>query len=130
MPGGGSSGPAGEPNWHALRDAARRSVANGIDETGWNVDARLRWHWVAVSKQVTFGDILPARGFPQGASILRADYEGWLTHDGWRTYLQISKRRPSDCVQHLFRRCEDLLKVAYPAAAAFSSKCKPYCGKT
>jgi len=66
LPGGGSSGPAGEPNWHALRDAARRSVANGIDETGWNVDARLRWHWVAVSKQVTFRRHFACPRLPSG----------------------------------------------------------------
>jgi transposase-like protein len=48
----------GEPTWHALRDAARRSMVNGIDETGWNVAAQLRWLWVAVSEQVTFCDIL------------------------------------------------------------------------
>ena len=75
----------GEATWHALRDAARRSMVNGIDETGWNVDAQLRWLWVAVS-EVTFCDILPGRGFSQAASILGADYDGWLTHDGWRTY--------------------------------------------
>jgi transposase len=76
----------GETTWHALRDAARRSMVNGIDETGWNVAAQLRWLWVAVSEQVTFCDILPGRGFPQAASILGAEYEGWLTHDGWKFF--------------------------------------------
>jgi transposase len=112
----------GEPTWHALRDAARRSMVNGIDETGWNVDAQLRWLWVAVSEQVTFCDILPGRGFPQAASILGADYEGWLTHDGWRTYYKFLRAGHQSCVQHLLRRCEDLLKVASPAAARFPLK--------
>src|SRR6266705_3823363 len=62
----------GEATWHALRDAARRSLVNGIDETGWNVAAQLRWLWVAVSEQVTFCDILPGRGFEEAASILGA----------------------------------------------------------
>src|SRR5207248_10164264 len=31
----------GEATWHALRDAARRSMVNGMDETGWNVAAQL-----------------------------------------------------------------------------------------
>jgi transposase len=53
-----------EITWHALRDAARRSMLNGMDETGWNVAARLRWLWVAVSEQVTLCDILPGRGSP------------------------------------------------------------------
>ncbi len=60
----------GEATWHALRDAARRSMVNAIDETGWNVEAQLRWLWVVVSEQVTFCDILPGRGFEQAAALL------------------------------------------------------------
>ena len=112
----------GEATWHALRDAARRSMVNGIDETGWNVAAQLRWLWVAVSEQVTFCDILPGRGFPQAASILGADYDGWLTHDGWKTYYNFLRAGHQSCLQHLLRRCEDLMKVASPAAARFSLK--------
>src|SRR5258708_5121564 len=85
----------GEATWHALRDAARRSMVNGLDETGWNVAAQLRWLWVAVSEQVTFCDILPGRGFPQAASLLGADYAGWLTHDGWRVYYKFFRARHS-----------------------------------
>ena len=109
----------GEPTWHALRDAARRSMVNGIDETGGNVAAQLCWLWVAVSEQVTFCDILPGRGFPQAASILGADYEGWLTHDGWKVYYQFLRASHQSCLRHLLRRCEDLLQVASAAAARF-----------
>ena len=109
----------GEGTWHALRDAARRSMVNGIDETGWNVAAQLRWLWVAVSPEVTFCDILPGRGFPQAASILGADYEGWLTHDGWKVYYKFLRAGHQSCLRHLLRRCEDLIQIASPAAARF-----------
>jgi transposase len=109
----------GEVTWHALRDAARRSMVNGIDETGWNVDAQLRWLWVAVSEQVTFCDILSGRGFPQAASILGADYHGWLTHDGWKVYYKFLQAGHQSCLRHLLRRCEDMIKIASPAAARF-----------
>jgi len=109
----------GEPTWHALRDAAQRSMVNGIDETGWNVAAQLRWLWVAVSEQVTFCDILPGRGFPQAASILGADYEGWLTHDGWKSYYKFLRAGHQSCLRHLLRRCEELIQIASPAAARF-----------
>jgi transposase len=109
----------GEATWHALRDAARRSMVNGLDETGWNVAAQLRWLWVAVSEQVTFCDILPGRGFPQAASLLGADYAGWLTHDGWRVYYKFLRASHQSCLGHLLRRCEDMLKIASPAAARF-----------
>jgi hypothetical protein len=53
----------GEATWNALREAARRSLVNGIDETGWRVHAQLRRLWAVVSESVTFCDILPGRGF-------------------------------------------------------------------
>jgi transposase len=109
----------GEATWHALRDAARRSRVNGIDETGWNVAAQLRWLWVAVSEQVTFCDILPGRGFPQAASLLGADYDGWLTHDGWKVYYKFLRACHQSCIRHLLRRCEELIQMASPAAARF-----------
>src|ERR1700722_20291177 len=68
--------PRGEATWHALREAARRGMVNAVDETGWNVEAQLRWLWVVVSEQVTFCEILPGRGFEQAAALLGAD--GWV----------------------------------------------------
>src|SRR5665811_1793244 len=58
----------------ALRDAARRSALAHMDETGWKVEAQLRWLWVVVTSQITFCEILPGRGFAQAASMLGADY--------------------------------------------------------
>ena len=114
----------GEATWHALRDAARRSLVNGIDETGWNVATQLRWLWVAVSEQVTFCDILPGRGFAQAASLLGADYDAWLIHDGWRVYYKFLRASHQSCNSHLIRRCEDMAKVASPAAARFPLRVK------
>src|SRR6266404_4449340 len=114
----------GEATWHALRDAARRSMVNGIDETGWNVAAQLRWLWVAVSQQVTFCDILPGRGFPQAAAILGTDYDGWLTHDGWKAYYKFLRAGHQSCISHLLRRCQDMIKIASSAAARFPLQVK------
>jgi transposase len=109
----------GEATWHALRKAAQRSLVNGIDETGWNVAAQLRWLWVAVSEQVTFCDILPGRGFEQAASLLGADYDAWLVHDGWRVYYKFLCASHQSCTSHLLHRCEDMAQVASAAAARF-----------
>jgi transposase len=114
----------GEATWHALRDAARRSLVNAIDETGWNVAAQLRWLWVVVSEQVTVCDILPGRGFAQAAALLGAEYDGWLTHDGWAVYYKFLKASHQSCVSHLIRRCRDLAAVATPAAARFPLRVK------
>lgn len=109
----------GEATWQALRDAARRCLLNGMDETGWNVAAQLLWLWVVVSEQVTFCDILPGRGFEQAASLLGPDYEGTLIHDGWRVYYKFLRAGHQTCIQHLLRRCKNLIEVASPAARRF-----------
>jgi transposase len=119
----------GEPTWHALRDAARHSLVNAIDETGWNVEAQLRWLWVVVSEQVTFCDILPGRSFEQAAELLGANYEGWLTHDGWAVYYKFLRAGHQSCIAHLLRRCRDMAAVASAWAARFPLQVKALLGK-
>ena len=114
----------GDATWHALRDAARRSVVNAIDETSWNVAAQLHWLWVVVSTQVTFCEILPGRGFAQAASLVDPDYDGWLTHDGWAVYYKFLKAGHQSCVAHLIRRCRDMAALATPMAARFPLRVK------
>ena len=114
----------GEGTWHALRDAARRSLVNAIDETGWNVAAQLRWLWVVVNEHVTVCDILPGRGFEQAASLVGADYDGWLTHDGWAPYYKFLKAGHQSCVSHLIRRCREMAAAGTSAAARFPLRVK------
>lgn len=108
-----------EATWHALREAARRSELAHMDETGWKVEAQLRWLWAVVTNQITFCEILPGRGFAQAASILGAEYAGWLIHDGWRVYYRFLKAAHQSCVEHLLRRCREMAEMATPAAARF-----------
>ena len=114
----------GEGTWQALREAARRSLANGIDETGWNVAAQLHWLWVVVNERCTVCDILPGRGFEQAASLIGPDYEGWLTHDGWAPYYKFLKAGHQSCVSHLIRRCREMAEVSAPAVARFPLRVK------
>jgi transposase len=48
-----------------------------------------------------------------------AEYDGWLTHDGWAVYYKFLKAGHQSCVAHLIRRCRDLAAVATPAATRF-----------
>ena len=108
-----------EATWHALREAARRSQLAHMDETGWKVEAQLRWLWAVVTEQITYCEILPGRGFAEAASILGAEYAGWLIHDGLQIYYKFLKAAHQSCVAHLIRRCRDMAEVATPAAARF-----------
>jgi transposase len=113
-----------EATWHALRDAARRSQLAHMDETGWKVEAQLRWLWAAVTEQITYCEILPGRGFAEAASILGAEYAGWLIHDGLQIYYKFLKAAHQSCAAHLIRRCRDLMAVSTPTAARFPSAVK------
>jgi len=113
-----------EATWHALRDAARHSVLAHMDETGWKVEAQLRWLWTVVTEQVTFCEILPGRGFAEAAAILGEGYAGWLIHDGLQLNYQFLKAAHQHCAAHLHRRCRDLVAVATPAAARFPQAVK------
>jgi len=90
-----------------------------MDETGWKVEAQLRWLWAVVTEQVTFCEILPGRGLAEAAAILGAEYAGWLIHDGWAVYYKFLKAAYQSCVAHLIRRCRDLAAVATPYLFTF-----------
>jgi len=107
-----------EATWHALRDAVRSSELAHMDETGWKVDAQLRWLWGVVTQQITYCEILPGRGFAQAASILGAGYAGWLIHDGLSLYYRFLKAAHQSCAWHLIARCKKMV-AAFPSTAGF-----------
>ena len=41
-----------------------------------------------------------------------------MTHDGWRPYYKFLRASHQSCLSHLLRRCQDLIKIASPPAAA------------
>ena len=107
------------PTYDGLVETARHAPVNGMDETGWKVGGRLQWLHVAVSAQVTVYAILPGRGYEQSAAILGAEYDGFLTHDGWAPYYRFQLAFHQSCLAHLLKRCREMAQVASPAALAF-----------
>ncbi len=107
------------PSYQGLVVAARQSLINRVDETGWRVGGRLQWMWVWVSEQATVYGVLAGRGFPEAASVLGADYAGWLLHDGLRCYYGFEKAFHQSCLNHLMRRCREMAQVAGGGAARF-----------
>ncbi len=107
------------PTYEQLRIVVQQADVAWMDETGWRVAAILEWLWGVVTETVTVYDILPGRGFEQASSILRADWEGWLHHDGWKVYYQFLKAFHQSCLNHLLTRCRDLIEKVSPSAARF-----------
>jgi len=60
----------------------------------------------------------------QAASLIGADYPGWLTHDGWAVYYKFLRAGHQSCISHLLRRCRDMAAVSTPAAARFPLQVK------
>jgi transposase len=110
-------GKKAEPTYQALVTGIRQELVIWMDETGWKVDAVLRWMWEAVSRNFTVYAILPGRGFAQASQLIGADYGGGLVHDGWRVYYQYEKALHQSCLSHPIRRCRDLVEIVSAAAA-------------
>src|SRR5437868_15256064 len=100
------------PSYRGLVRAARQSLVNSVDETGWKVGGRLQWLHVAVSAQVTVYAILPGRGYQQFAVILGESYDGFLVHDGWAPYYRFPLAFHQSCVSHLLRRFREMAQMA------------------
>src|SRR6266581_4974232 len=107
------------PSYRGLVQAARQSLVNSVDETGWKVGGRLQWLHVAVSAEVTVYAIRPGRGYEQSREILGADYQGFLVHDGWAPYYRFVLAFHQSCLNHLLRRSKEMAQIASPTAAAF-----------
>jgi hypothetical protein len=52
-----------------------------------------------VTEQITYCEILPGRGFAQAASILGAEYAGWLIHDGLQIFPAADQPPPATTLQ-------------------------------
>ena len=107
-----------QPIYQQLCHTVRRARQVVPDETGWRIGGRSAWLHVLVARRATvyaIGD----RSSAVAMSILGAEYSGVLVHDGWAPYDQFQQARHQQCLQHLRRRCAELLEVAARGAAHF-----------
>lgn len=108
-----------EPTYQALVEEVRRSPSVTPDETGWRVGGQLWWMWAFSTSQVTVYSIQPGRGFEQAATVLGADFAGFLVRDGWVIYRQFVQALHQTCLSHLLRRCREMILVAGKDQAEF-----------
>src|SRR5450432_2626696 len=107
------------PTYEQLTASLRHSPLNGLDDTGWRVGGRLQNLRVIGNELVTVYRIEPHRGFADAAAVLGADYNGFLVHDGARTWYGFLQAFHQTCLAHPIRRCRDLLKILTGTAREF-----------
>jgi transposase len=113
------AGRKSEPTYQGLIQQLNRSLQVTPDETGWKVAGELWWLWAFATVDLTVYSIQPGRGFEQSAAILRPDFAGGMARDGWGVYRRYEGAVQQSCLNHLSRRCRELIGVARPAAARF-----------
>ena len=93
------------------------------DETGWKVGGRSAWLHVMVGDRATCYRIDPRRSVQVQAGVLGSSYSGTVVHDGYSSY---NRRFPAalhqQCISHLLRRLERILRTARGAARIFPTQ--------
>lgn len=113
-----------EATYESLKQHVRASISVTMDESGWRVAALPWWLWVAVTPEVTVYAILPGRGFEEAASLIGANFEGFLIHDGWKPYYRFTSAYHQSCQRHLINRCNEITCGASSVAATFPLQVK------
>ena len=107
------------PTCQRLPSRLPQSPVVWLDDTGWRVGAQPQNLRVLLSEQVTVYLIEPHRGYAEAAAILGEDYAGFLVHDGARCFYGLEQALHPSCLEHLIRRCREMIRMASPAAARF-----------
>lgn len=115
-----------EPAYETIQQIVRRSDIVYPDETGWKIAGRLQWLWVFVTPTATLCVIRPSRGHDVPESVLGADYDGRMIHDGWSPYDFFKQATHQQCLEHLLRRAKGLLERATRGAVRFPRKVKEF----
>jgi len=111
-------------NYRAIVKRVRQSPWIVPDETGWRIGGWSAWMHVAVSENAVAYLIARQRGVEASALLIGADYAGTLIHDGYASYDRFWRAIHQTCLNHLLRRCRDLLETATRGAVVFPRKVK------
>ena len=98
-----------------IRERINTSAMVVMDETGWRVNARTAWVWIATTTDVTAYTVAPGRSFDDATILVDAGFDGTLVHDGWIVYDQFDQATHQTCLAHLVRRADELIE-SLPAA--------------
>jgi transposase len=113
-----------EPAYQAIVQRVRQSPLIVPDETGWKVGGLLAWLHVAVGIDATAYLVHRQRGYAAAVELIGADYEGFMTHDGWSPYENFNCAIHQTCLGHLLRRTHEMEESAIGGAVRFPRQVK------
>ena len=91
-----------------IRHKIHTSEVVGFDETGYLVDGKSSWYWVARTATEAFY----ALEFSRGANVLKKywkKFKGIVIYDGWKPYVTVFYKNPRQrCTAHLQRESKDV----------------------
>jgi transposase len=108
-----------QAHYEAIRDKARASEINHLDETPWHNGGKLNWLWVMANSVVAFFMIHTHRS-KEAFDQLIGTWAGILVSDNYAVYRKWVNKRQT-CLAHLIRKAEGLAERADPELARFGN---------
>lgn len=108
-----------KPHYEAIRDKARASRVNHLDETPWHKGGKLNWLWVMANSAVAFFMIHTNRSKEAFESLI-GTWIGILVSDNYAVYRKWVNKRQT-CLSHLIRKAKALSERTNPELAAFGN---------
>ncbi|WP_290895650.1 IS66 family transposase [Hoeflea sp.] len=101
-----------EPHYEAIKEIARSSPINHLDETPWYNGGKLRWLWVMANQAVAFF-MIHSRRSKEAFEALIGAWVGILVSDNYAVYQKWVHLRQT-CLAHLIRRATGLAERRDP----------------
>lgn len=111
-----------EPVYQQIAERVRTSEVVCPDETGWRVGGQSAWLHAAATPEATWYRITTGRGGDVLESLLGADWDEVLVHDGWAPYDRFTEAIHQQCVFHIKTRTKEILTTAVGAARRFPQR--------
>jgi transposase len=108
-----------EPHYEAIRDQARASKVNHLDETPWYQGDKLNWLWVMANSVGAYFMIHNHRSKAAFETMI-GTWDGILVSDNYAVYQKWVNRRQT-CLAHLIRKATALAERSGPELATFGN---------
>lgn len=114
-----------QSNYQQIVQHVQQGASVVPDETGWRIGGVLAWLHVAVGSGTVVAYLIARqRGFEASSRLIGEDYQGTMTHDGYASYERFELALHQTCIDHLLRRCRELLEHATRGAVIFPRQVK------